>query len=137
VRPSPLHVFLGIVAFGLPIAVTTGWMLGGARPHTDPGAKPPATIGIGIGPAPAGALTDGAAVPGRPLPPRPADGSGSAPATVTALPGTVRSRPPGLVRLPVPSMPTPAQPPPTPTPAATATADPGDPPPTPDPSAAP
>jgi hypothetical protein len=49
VRLSPKSIFLGIVALGLPLAVTAGWMLGG---HQDPPSTPSPGGAGGIGTAP-------------------------------------------------------------------------------------
>jgi hypothetical protein len=49
VRLSPKSVFLGIIAFGLPIALTTGWALG--VPSAPQRPVVPAGAGV-IGPAP-------------------------------------------------------------------------------------
>ena len=69
VRLSPKSLFLGIVAFGLPIAVTTGWTLGG---ETAPPAAPAPGGEGSIGTAP----VHGTSVPPvgdvwSPAPPRP------------------------------------------------------------------
>ena len=49
-RLSPKHIFLGIVAFGLPIALTTGWALGVPTPDGGAGT-PQGAAGIGAAPS--------------------------------------------------------------------------------------
>jgi hypothetical protein len=127
VRLSPKSIFFGIVALGLPFAVTVGWTLG------TPGVAPP------VASAPGGAGGMGAApvhtVPSQPVtaveysskPPRPgfspsaaaasaAPASVPPPASTEPTTGTPASQPP-LPALTLPPVPTPTEvsaPPPSP-----------------------
>jgi hypothetical protein len=69
VRLSPKSIFLGIVALGLPLTVTTGWMLGGSQ---DPPSAPSPGGAGGIGTAPdSGTSIAPVADDWSPTPPRP------------------------------------------------------------------
>jgi hypothetical protein len=50
VRLSPKPVFLGLVALGLPFAVTVGWQLAGPQRPPAPISAPPGAGGIGAAP---------------------------------------------------------------------------------------
>ncbi|MEV6629872.1 hypothetical protein AB0M54_03855 [Actinoplanes sp. NPDC051470] len=91
-RLSPRSIFVGVIALGLPFALTVGWVLGGHHLTS----TPPATAGPGgsglLGTAPARATDDSAPrwLPGRyenrPAAPAPSSAA-SAPAAL-ALPVT-------------------------------------------------
>lgn len=116
-RLKPRSIFLGIVAFGLPMALTTGWTLGARQPFPAPVSERRAPAIGGIGSAPSGAV---------PAPLRSAPGwSPPAPRTVAEI---ITSTPPAVAvtssRSAAPIQPTPTRtsakppfsPPPVPTP---------------------
>jgi hypothetical protein len=47
VRLSPKYIFLGIVALGLPFAITVGWMLGAPPSDPNPVSAPAGAGGLG------------------------------------------------------------------------------------------
>lgn len=143
-RLSPKHVFAGIIAFGLPIALTTGWALGVPAPHRP--MSPTGAGGIGTAPSAVSSVpVDGPPLSPRSAAPRPAPArTGDAVVVVVTSSASLPAesvpvgRPPGTVRPPRPTgsfapppVPTPTDPTPTPT------AEPTDPAPTTDPSPSP
>jgi hypothetical protein len=117
VRLSPKYVFSGIVAFGLPFAVTMGWLLG-TPVEKPPVASAPGGAG-GIGAAPERVVTsqpvtpaDYASqppLPGAPVSPAPTTPASTAP-LITAGPsasGSPPSSPPPV--LDMPPVPTPTE----------------------------
>jgi hypothetical protein len=127
VRLSPKYVFSGIVAFGLPFAVTMGWLLG-TPVERPPVASAPGGAG-GIGAAPERVVTAQPVTPADyasqpPRPGAPASPALTTPATtapsITASPaasGSPSSAPPPVLNMP--PVPTPTEifdPPPNPSP---------------------
>jgi hypothetical protein len=125
VRLSPKFVFSGIVALGLPFAVTMGWLLGTPAQNL-PAASAPGGAG-GIGAAPEQVVTSQPVTPARysSQPPRPGTAPSSLPTTamstaplITASPSASgypsSSSPPMLNMPPVPTPTEILNPPPSP-----------------------
>lgn len=118
---SPKSVFFSIVAFGLPIAVTTGWTLGDR-----PAAIAPAPAGDGsIGTAPSNGVASWARRAGQPAPAARTAGSATPPSASAVPSATTPTGPspapadtgpptggPTSPAVPNPPVPTPASPPP-------------------------
>jgi hypothetical protein len=93
VRFSPRSIFLGVVALGLPFAVTVGWTIGAPSP-VPPSVSAPGGLG-GIGTAPSRATTAATSPVGdwSPRAPRPV----SVESTLPGLPLTTGTAPSGAV----------------------------------------
>jgi hypothetical protein len=94
VRLSPKPVFLGLVALGLPFAVTVGWQFASPAPAPAPISAPPGSGGIGA--APKHAAASG--------PVTPVDWSPAAPKPVAAT-AVSSGTPPPSVAVPSPTQP--------------------------------
>jgi hypothetical protein len=86
VRLSPKPVFLGLVALGLPFAVTIGWQFASPPPAPAPISAPPGAGGIGAAPTHAAVAGPVTAV----------DWSSAAPKPVTATPAGPGTPPPSV-----------------------------------------
>jgi len=138
VRLSPKSIFFGIVALGLPFAVTVGWTLGEPVAAPPPAVAAPAGEG-GMGAAPARASTPAPVTPIRygSRPPRDTSAAPSAASTAPAAEPPDSAPPSGPPTLsldplppltdppvPTPTMVTSAPPPPSATASSSASPDP-------------
>ena len=112
---SPKSVFIGLVAFGLPIAVAVGWNLAGPARQSVTGTPHGGTGGIGAA-APAQGAGNGEPVPVR-YSAQPHRAPATAPSTIVSVPASVTvpssaARPPSATPpAPVPSDSAPPLPP--------------------------